>query len=134
MLFRSYDVLLCPQCGFVYAGNLMRSMPAEAYYSRMSKYERKGLYDSPAEKERFAWEAEFLHDCIAEDATVLDVGCSSGGLMTAMQQRGFAHVAGLEPSESNVEKIKEIYGLEAHAGAMGGGESHLDWKAEHLTF
>ena len=86
MLFRSYDVILCPQCGFVYAGNLVRSMPAETYYSRMSKYERQGLYDAPAEKKRFAWEATFLHDFIAEDATVLDVGCSSGGLMNAMQQ------------------------------------------------
>lgn len=121
MPFLSYEVKLCPKCGFVYAGDIKQAMSLTEYYALLSKYERSGLYDSSIEKERFTWEAGFLKEHLPLEISVLDIGCSSGGLLRAMQKVGFRNLSGFEPSSVNVHRIQEDYGISAYVGAMGEG-------------
>jgi len=129
--FRAYDVLVCPNCGFVHAGHIDESMSLMDYYKIMSKYENENYANPQQDIKRYSNESTFLKKNIRTDKRVLDIGCAAGSLLYVLQQQGFKNLAGVEPSEKNVKFIQKNYGIPAYIGALG---DNLESVINHQHF
>ena len=117
-LMENYDVVVCKDCGFVYADNVPSQTDFNNYYATMSKYEfdyKDGLV-SHDYLVHFTKIVEFLIPHINDkNAKILDIGCSTGALLSTLKSYGYYNVSGIDPSASCVKTVKELYNIEATA-------------------
>lgn len=121
-LAEGYDVVACPQCGFVYADTPVKQTAYTLYYTEFSQYEDKnhgtGGGDNAIDHIRLENTAHqiagFLHN---PSARILDVGCANGGLLKALKDTGFTNLCGLDPSKACVDTTRAA-GFEAHTGSI----------------
>ena len=117
--FAGYDVVQCMRCGAFYADNIGETMPLMHYYEMMSKYETEAFSVSQEALAEYAFAIGFLHGHIAPEQSIIDIGCGNGAMLHMLQEQGFRHLTGLEPSEKNCRGITERWGIRAVAGALG---------------
>ena len=117
-LMDRYDVVVCKDCGFVYADNISEQTDFDNYYADMSKYEFNDR-DGVATDDCMAYYkkvADFLIPYVKDvNARILDVGCSTGGLLSVFKSKGYLNLLGLDPAPLCVKAVKEIYAVEAVA-------------------
>jgi SAM-dependent methyltransferase len=107
---------VCLNCGM---GFNRETLPPEAYnryYVKLSKYVVSTSATAPVP--RLPECADILARLIPHDAAILDVGCGSGGVLAALQQRGFTHLAGLDPTSECIRIIRDDLGLDARIGTI----------------
>jgi SAM-dependent methyltransferase len=117
-----YDVAVCHRCGGAYADGIPDQAAFDRYYREMSKYEyaqRDG-----AESEYDTRRLELIAGIVAPHvpssrARILDVGCASGRLLASLRDRGFANVAGLDPSPACAATAKRLYGIDVRTMTLG---------------
>ena len=117
--FSGYDVVQCTCCGAFYADNIGETMPLMHYYEMMSKYETEAFSVSQEALAEYAFAIGFLRGHIAPEQSIIDIGCGNGAMLHMLQEQGFRHLTGLEPSEKNCRSITERWGIRAVAGALG---------------
>lgn len=117
--FSGYDVVQCTCCGAFYADNIGETMPLMHYYEMMSKYETEAFSVSQEALAEYAFAIGFLRGHIAPERSIIDIGCGNGAMLHMLQEQGFRHLTGLEPSEKNCRSITERWGIRAVAGALG---------------
>ncbi|EKX97064.1 bifunctional 2-polyprenyl-6-hydroxyphenol methylase/3-demethylubiquinol 3-O-methyltransferase UbiG [Selenomonas sp. oral taxon 138] len=117
--FSGYDVVQCTRCGAFYADNIGETMPLMHYYEMMSKYETKAFSVSREALAEYAFAIGFLRTHLAPEQSIIDIGCGNGAMLHMLQEQGFRHLTGLEPSEKNCRGITERWGIRAVAGALG---------------
>ena len=117
--FAGYDVVQCMRCGAFYADNIGETMPLMHYYEMMSKYETEAFSVSQEALAEYAFAIGFLRGHIAPEQSIIDIGCGNGAMLHMLQEQGFRHLTGLEPSEKNCRGITERWGIRAVAGALG---------------
>ena len=117
--FAGYDVVQCMRCGAFYADNIGETMPLMHYYEMMSKYETEAFSVSQEALAEYAFAIGFLRGHIAPEQSIIDIGCGNGAMLHMLQEQGFRHLTGLEPSEKNCCGITERWGIRAVAGALG---------------
>ena len=122
-LATGYDVVVCDECGFVFADTVVEQGAYDLFYAERSKYvdsktsTGSGLAD---------WDARRLGDvadAVAGQASnkgarILDLGCANGGLLAALKSRGFSNLAGVDPSEACAAAAKRIGGIDAAAASL----------------
>ena len=118
-LLSGYDVVVCHGCGFAYADHIPDQAAFDAYYRDMSKYEFQG----PGGKEefdvpRFRAITEILGSIAPRDASILEIGCATGGQLGALKESGYEKLVGLDPSPLCVETTKRLYGVDAVCGSL----------------
>jgi len=107
---------VCLNCGM---GFNHETLPPEAYnryYAELSKYVVSTSATAPIP--RLPECADILARLIPHDAAILDVGCGSGGVLAALQQRGFTNLAGLDPTPECIRIIRDELGLDARLGTI----------------
>jgi len=63
--------------------------------------------------------AAFIRAAVPDlDASVLDVGCSNGGLLHALRETGYSHLLGLDPSPACAATALRLYGLRVLSGTL----------------
>ena len=97
-LSAGYVVAHCATCGFVYADVAASQADNDTFYATLSKYDdaatSTGSGDSPNDRERLAGTAEILSGVLPHhEVRILDIGCAGGGLLYALQQRGYRNLA-----------------------------------------
>ena len=117
--FAGYDVVQCMRCGAFYADNIEETMPLMHYYEMMSKYETEAFSVSQEALAEYGFAIGFLRGHIAPEQSIIDIGCGNGAMLHMLQEQGFRHLTGLEPSEKNCRGITERWGIRALAGALG---------------
>jgi 2-polyprenyl-3-methyl-5-hydroxy-6-metoxy-1,4-benzoquinol methylase len=120
-LLSGYDVAVCVHCGFGYADGLPAQRAFDEYYERMSKYEyaHQGGAQVNFDAQRFPAAAAFIGAHAPDPgARILDVGCSNGGLLHALQQSGYARLTGLDPSPACARTAARLYGLRVVTGSL----------------
>lgn len=117
--FSGYDVVQCTRCGAFYADNIGETMLLMHYYEMMSKYETEAFSVSQEALAEYAFAIGFLRGHIAPEQSIIDIGCGNGAMLHMLQEQGFRHLTGLEPSEKNCRSITERWGIRAVAGALG---------------
>jgi len=112
----SYDVVVCGNCGLIYADNIPPQAAFNRYYSTMSKYEfnnSKGLA-SRDYIEKYKKIVNFLTAYIGNrDVKILDIGCSTGGLLSIFKLNGYSDLLGIDPSVSCVRSAEGLYSIKA---------------------
>lgn len=120
-LMTSYDVVTCCDCGFAFADNIPDQATFDAYYREMSKYEhqhRDGV-ESPYDLARFRSNADLIRRFVPfPSARILDIGCSTGRLLSLIREHGFPNVTGLDPSPACAEAAQRLYGIPVLTGAL----------------
>lgn len=124
--FSGYDVVQCTRCGAFYADNIGETMPLMHYYEMMSKYETKAFSVSREALAEYAFAIGFLRTHLAPEQSIIDIGCGNGAMLHMLQEQGFRHLTGLEPSEKNCRGITERWGIRTIQGQLGGGDRILD--------
>lgn len=118
-LHAGYRVVTCAACGMVYADGLPAQAAFDRYYQACSRYEdhtRLGL-PSPVNQARFQAIADELAAQLPhQDASIAEIGTSTGGLLAELKQRGYAQLLGVDPSPLCARTAKELHGLEVVAG------------------
>jgi len=118
-LTNQYDVVSCRQCGFVFASGIPSKADFDTYYEKLSKYEFShrsgrvaGDYLSYYQKV-----VDFLEPFIVDKETeILDMGCSTGALLSVFKERGYSRLLGVDPSPSCVKSVKDLYGIDSVLG------------------
>lgn len=105
-LMDNYDVVVCKGCGFVYADNIPPQRDFNKYYESMSKYEfnNKGVVPDDYIA-YFTKIIEFLIPHINKNSKILDIGCSTGALLSIFKSKEYSNVLGIDPCTSG-ENIK----------------------------
>jgi len=117
-IMKSYDVFFCKKCGFTYAGNLPKQQFFDKYYAELSKYEFN-YKNGVANKQYIEYYSKVFNfidpHITSRNIKILDIGCSTGGLLSVFKQRGFKEITGIDPSESCAASAKYHYGLDVVA-------------------
>jgi 2-polyprenyl-3-methyl-5-hydroxy-6-metoxy-1,4-benzoquinol methylase len=113
-----YDVVACKRCGFSFADNIPAQAEFNNYYAVMSKFEfnyREGVVSADY-VDYYNKITAFLKPYIEyPDANILDIGCSTGGLLTVFKKQGYSNLDGIDPSPSGVKAANELYCIKATA-------------------
>jgi len=128
----AYNIVACAMCGFVYADTTGSLEDYDRYYAEFSHYEDPAIATGGGEqafdRQRLAETAAWIAAHVATDARVLDIGCGNGGLLQALRDLGFTHLAGMDPSAGCVARL-QARGFEALQGWLGGrpaGQTRFD--------
>jgi len=132
-----YDVVACQRCGFVYADADATQRDYDRFYSDWSKYDDSatstGSGTCSYDAARLTQTARDIARVLpSRAATILDVGCATGGLLTALHEQGFSSVAGLDPSPRCAAACRER-GFQAYAGSIASPPPHMP-KFDCLVF
>jgi len=124
-----YNVVVCRRCGFVYADPAATQRDYDHFYCEWSKYDDSttatGSGLSPYDAARLATTAADIARALpSRAASILDAGCATGGLLTALRDRGFTAVAGLDPSPRCAAACRER-GFEAYVGSVASAPAHM---------
>ena len=117
-----YNIAICRRCGFVYADPAATQRDYDHFYCEWSKYDDSatatGSGLSPYDAARLAVTASDIARALpSRAASILDAGCATGGLLTALREHGFTAVAGLDPSPRCAAACRER-GFEAYVGSI----------------
>lgn len=116
-----YDVAVCAECGLGFADRLPPAEEFERYYAEMSKWDylETGGVESDQHAGRFESTASMLAELgIDKHAAVLDIGCSTGGMLAALKRKGFTKLLGLDPSPGCARLARENHGIEVFTGPV----------------
>jgi 2-polyprenyl-3-methyl-5-hydroxy-6-metoxy-1,4-benzoquinol methylase len=116
------DYVICNGCGFAFSDTPVDQARYDAYYAGMSKYADSatstGAGILPWDKVRLEELADqiaiFCGDC---NSRIVDIGCANGGLLFALQLKGFQNVCGIDPSDTCVRIARDL-GVEAWVGTL----------------
>jgi len=117
-----YNVVVCRRCGFVYANPAATQRDYDRFYCEWSKYDDSATATggglSPYDAARLATTAADIARVLpSRAASILDAGCATGGLLTALREQGFTAVAGLDPSPRCAAACRDR-GFEAYIGSI----------------
>jgi SAM-dependent methyltransferase len=124
-----YTVVICRRCGFVYADPAATQRDYDRFYCEWSKYDDSttatGSGLSPYDAARLATTASDIARALpSRAASILDAGCATGGLLTALREQGFTAVAGLDPSPGCAAACRDR-GFEAYVGSVASAPAHM---------
>jgi SAM-dependent methyltransferase len=117
----SYDVVVCAQCGAGFADGIPAQDEMDRYYSEQSKYSRAfaGGAESPWETRRFEVTARQAAEHVrCREASILDIGCATGGLLAAFTRLGFQDVTGVDPSPECAAAAKRLHGVSVRTATL----------------
>jgi SAM-dependent methyltransferase len=116
-----YSVAICQDCGCGFADDIPPQKDFDRYYRRMSKYEfrhREGR-EYQADRDRHDFVAGLIARWLPDrQARCVDIGCSNGGLLSALRNRGYEHVFGVDPSAACCEAARRLYGVDVRKGTI----------------
>ncbi|MGB7331510.1 MAG: class I SAM-dependent methyltransferase, partial [Terriglobales bacterium] len=124
-----YNVVVCLRCGFVYADPAATQRDYDNFYCEWSKYNDSatatGSGVSPYDAARLSATAADIVCALSSHAvSILDAGCATGGLLTALRDQGFPAVAGLDPSQRCAQACRDR-GFEAYVGSIASAPAHM---------
>jgi len=119
----SYDVVACDECGFCFADTAEPQAVYDVYYADMSKYAdtatSTGAGLSTWDAERMEHLAQQIASYAANASSrILDIGCANGGLIAALQHRGYDNVCGIDPAPSCVEQARRVATADVWTGTF----------------
>jgi SAM-dependent methyltransferase len=124
-----YNVAVCRCCGFVYADPAATQHDYDRFYCEWSKYDDSAIATgsglSPYDAARLAITASDIARALpSRAASILDAGCATGGLLTALRDQRFTAVAGLDPSPRCAAACRDR-GFEAYVGSIDSAPAHM---------
>ena len=122
-LRNGYDVVLCPQCGFLFADSSVTQHDYDVYYADFSKYEDNhtstGGGGSGFDAQRIEDVANQITQVLGDRSLrIADIGCANGGILKKLKESGFENIVGIDPSQACVAYIRDQLSIEAHRASV----------------
>jgi len=120
----AFDIVACPDCGFLYADTIADKTAYSRYYADHSKYSDQGTSTGGGGDARDQARIEITARDIAHHlpdskAHIVDIGCANGGMLAAMRDLGYRHLLGVDPSPDCVANTARFFGIPARQGWLG---------------
>ena len=114
-LLDGYALVICDDCGAGYAQDIPPQTVFDRYYEEMSKYEytERSEIQTITELQRFCDEIDLVAPYLNNTDRILDIGCSTGGLLAEFKRRGFSNLLGVDPSPSCAKFTEKLHGITA---------------------
>lgn len=92
-----HRIVSCMLCGFVYVNNTPPQKYYDQYYRQQSKYEGTRQHEA---HDQYTDEIfnHILKKYIPLNASILDVGCSTGKLLNLIKKKGYKNLLGIDPA------------------------------------
>jgi len=116
-----YNVMACSTCGFVFADGIPDQQWFDDYYGAMSKYEdsARGGIESAWESEKLQSIAQALIPYVPKRSSqIVDIGCSTGHLLSYFHEAGFQCVLGIDPSPICAQIALKRFGIQVKIGTF----------------
>jgi SAM-dependent methyltransferase len=119
----AYDVVVCRECGFVYADTSSSQAEYDRYYAELSKYSDAatgtGAGEQAWDRDRLRETAAFVADALdSPSSRIVDIGCANGGLLAEFGTLGYSSLVGVDPSPACVMAVNETPGMMGHVGTL----------------
>ncbi len=120
-IIEGYDVVSCVNCGFAFADRLPIQEMLDKYYREMSKYDftesvgKQSQYDIDRLRKLIAVILPFMP---GSNPRIIDIGCSTGKLLSLLMEKGYNEVVGLDPSPGCAKTAEKIYGIKVLVGSV----------------
>lgn len=116
-LLGGYDLAVCVDCGAGYADDIPAQDVFDRYYTEMSKYEYTDSAgrQSETDLQRFREVADLVASHLRTGDHLLDIGCTTGGLLAEFRHRGFSRLMGIDPSPSCARITGQLHGIPARS-------------------
>ena len=117
----NYAVVVCKECGAVFADETPPQKIYDAYYRDMSKYEEL------AEESRVSLDLHSAHERIAvivgrflrnKNAKILDIGCATGDALFEFKRKGYEDVSGIDPAPHCRKIAQQLYGVDVETATL----------------
>lgn len=124
-LSSEYNVVKCNDCGFIFADNIMDQKKYDKYYAELSKYEFRDNDGYPSTefvshaKNVISFVSPYLKN---KEINILDIGCSTGALLSEFKKRGYNNLYGVDPSPFCVEQVKKHFNIKADSRTISSME------------
>lgn len=107
----SYRVGDCTNCGFSYAYELPNDTTYQRYYRTLSKYDVSATV-SESDHLRFDAIVRLVKARLELEATVVDIGCGEGALLSKLKAAGYQNLYGVDPAPHAPVIAQKKYGLQ----------------------
>lgn len=117
-----YEVVTCPECGFVYATDIMSRAELSDFYKDNLKYAYKSDRGNIPEYAKWlhAKSYDFVNSRLnkiinkfdKQQLSVLDIGCGGGYLLHCFKEKGYGNLQGLDPAPDCKISAKELYDID----------------------
>lgn len=108
------DIVCCICCGFVYKDREDHYLRLDDEGKGKNRYE---AFEHEGTKAYLELEARVIGQFFPRDAVLLDVGCSTGYLLSCLSGMGYSHLTGLELSKASCNKVENM-GIRAVNASM----------------
>lgn len=113
----NHKIVCCKKCDFIFVENIPSKKYYEEYYRSQSKYE--GVREHEVhEDQSISKLLSFTKKRILKDAEILDIGCSTGYLLSVLKKVGYKNLLGIEPALKCKKIAKEKYGLKVETSDL----------------
>lgn len=115
----SYDIVICKHCGFIFSSNIPSEEDLTKYYKNLNRYEgNEGGGVTTNTKNAHSRIVRTLKKYLKSNASIFDIGCSTGNLLNSFKEAGFRQVSGVDPSKSCKKIAKDLYGINIFTGVL----------------
>jgi SAM-dependent methyltransferase len=111
-LLDGYEVVVCQDCGLAFADRIPQQSAFNAYYRDLSKYyyEYRGGIGTQYEELRFRnVTLNILSQIPDPGSRILEIGCSTGHLLSILKEQGYTQVRGVDPSPGCAKAAWDLY-------------------------
>lgn len=107
----NHQIVSCCDCNFIFVGNVPSKKYYKEYYKNQSKYE--GIREHEIhENQTIIKLLSFVKQNIPKNANILEIGCSTGYLLSVLKKDGYKNLLGIEPAPKCKKIAKTKYGLD----------------------
>ncbi len=100
----SYNIVVCEQCGMVYADTSATMEDYDWYYTHCNFYGDDSKDDN---SDRYEWMEELLEKYLTKESTMLELGAGNGRYSIALKKHGYLRIDATDPSEESVQRLHE---------------------------
>ena len=98
----SYNIVVCKNCGMVYADTAATMEDYDWYYTHCNFYGDDSKDDN---SERYDWVESLLECYLTKEAVMLELGAGNGRYEVDLKAHGYNYITGTDPSEESVERL-----------------------------
>lgn len=106
----SYNIVVCDNCGMVYADTSASVEDYDWYYTNCNFYGDDSKDDN---RERYDWMEDLLKKHLTKESVMLELGAGNGRYSMALKEHGYSQITATDPSEENVQRLRAA-GIDAY--------------------